>query len=111
MAEQTGTIKSITKSTVTSKDGGKTYDKAEVILAFTTGQGEYIQNQEVPFTFFGKPAAAVNSFAEGESVKIQYDLKGKQYKGKHYPEISGWKIEANGARQPQQTTTQQDPPF
>jgi hypothetical protein len=123
MAEQIGTIKAITKSTIDGK-GGKTYDKAIMVLGFTTGQGEYTKDQSVPFTFFGKPAAAVNSFMEGELVKITYDLNGREYNGKHYVELSAWKIEANGERssapkrteapQPQQQETatgEDDLPF
>jgi hypothetical protein len=121
MAEQIGTIKQITKSTIEAKSGGKTYDKAIVILGFTTGQGEHTKDQSVPFTFFGKPAAAVNSFMEGESVKITYDLNGREYNGKHYVELSAWKIEANGERsnapkrndapQPEATDDSQQLPF
>lgn len=98
MAEQIGTIKQIKKETITSKDGSKTFDKTQLILGFTTGQGEHTKDQSVPFTFFGKPAAAVNSFMEGEEVKITYDLNGREYNGKHYVELSAWKIEMVGEK-------------
>lgn len=98
MAEQTGVIKQIKKETITSKDGSKTFDKTQLILGFTTGQGEYIRDQSVLFTFFGKPAAAVNSFMEGEEVKITYDLNGREHNTKHYVELSAWKIEMVGEK-------------
>jgi hypothetical protein len=124
MAEQTGTIKAIKKETITSKDGSKTFDKTQLILGFTTGQGEHTRDQSVPFTFFGKPAAAVNSFMEGEEVKITYDLSGREYNGKHYVELSAWKIEMVGEKkssvgngpvrneaQPQPASQEDDLPF
>jgi hypothetical protein len=98
MAEQIGTIKAIKKETITSKDGSKTFDKIQLILGFTTGSGQHTKDQSVPFTFFGKAAQHLDQYAEGEEVKITYDLNGREYNGKHYVELSAWKIEANGER-------------
>jgi hypothetical protein len=44
--------------------------------------------------FVQDKTSLLDKYNEGDVVKIQFNLRGREYLGKYYPSLSGWKIEA-----------------
>jgi len=113
--EITGTIKVIQDIESGTSKAGNEWQKRNILL--TTG-GDY--PQDLPIEFWGKTASALENFQVGNPVKAYINLKSREHNGKHYPSISGWKIEnyiaehTNEAQNPAreaQTIVEEDLPF
>lgn len=69
----------------------------------STGRMEPDQWNVYKFTFFGDRADILSRFAEGQMVKVDFDLSGRQYTNKAgeldaFVELRGWRVEdASGA--------------
>ena len=88
--EVKGTIKKKLKKNGTSKAGNE-WQKIDVIIQ---QPGEY--GKEVSVTAFGDEAIeSVNRFNEGDSVEVSVNVESREYNGKYYTNITGWKW-ANG---------------
>ncbi len=98
MAEQIGTIKELKAIESGTSKGGKDWSKRQVVLAFTNGTGQYARDTVAAFTFFGKVVNDLMQYAEGEQVKIAYNLEGREYNGKIYTDLAAYKIELIGEK-------------
>ena len=52
--------------------------------------------QTVPFTFTGDRCDMLDSYGEGEIVKVTFNLRGRKYNDRYFGELSAFKIEAVG---------------
>jgi len=85
-----GTIKKKLKKNGRSKAGNE-WQKIDVIIQ---QPGEY--GKEVSVTAFGdETIESVNRFNEGDSVEVSVNVESREYNGKYYTNITGWKW-ANG---------------
>ncbi len=85
-----GTIKKKLKKNGTSK-AGKEWQKIDVTIQQPGEDGK-----EVSVTAFGDEAIeSVNRFNEGDSVEVSVNVESREYNGKYYTNITGWKW-ANG---------------
>ena len=81
-----GTIKKKLKKNGTSKAGNE-WQKIDVIIQ---QHGEY--GKEVSVTAFGDEAIeSVNRFNEGDSVEVSVNVESREFNGKYYTNITGWK--------------------
>ena len=49
--------------------------------------------QTVPFTFVQDNVSKLDNVKEGDQVEVTYELRGREWKGKYFADIQGWKIE------------------
>ena len=89
--EFVGTVKKILP-TFTAPSG---FTKREVVV---TSEGERFP-QDIAFEFVKEKIALLDSIQEADRVKIMFDLRGREYNGRYYVSVSGWKIEkADGSQ-------------
>lgn len=75
------------------------FSKREVVVC---DDGERFP-QDIAFTFAKDRARALDAFAVGDQVKVSFDIRGREYNGRHFVDLSGWKIEkadAAGSQSP-----------
>lgn len=48
--------------------------------------------QVIPVDFYNDKIPAVN---QGDNVKVQVNLRSREYKGKYYVSLNGWKVATN----------------
>lgn len=82
--EITGVIK-IIKAT---EEVSSTFSKKQIVV---TDEGQY--PQDLPIDFVQSNISKLDSFTEGQKVKVSINLRGSEYQGKHYLSAQGWKIE------------------
>lgn len=49
--------------------------------------------QQVPFEAMKDKAADLDNYSVGDTVKVSFNLRGNEHKGKYYCSVSIWKIE------------------
>jgi len=104
--EVKGTIKKKLKLQSGTSKAGNEWQKIDVIIQ---QPGEY--GKEVSVTAFGDEAIeSVNRFNEGDSVEVSVNVESREYNGKYYTNITGWKW-ANGNEQVEQEQDSEDLPF
>jgi hypothetical protein len=50
----------------------------------------------------------LDSYEKGESIKVHFDLRGREWQGKYFTNLNAWRIEKAGATQPKQQPTASD---
>jgi hypothetical protein len=66
---------------------GENFEKKEFVIRT---QEDY--PQEIKFETIQKTVALLDEFAEGDEVTVKFNIKGKEYKGNYYNNLSVWKI-------------------
>jgi hypothetical protein len=97
---------------------GSGFTKREFVV--TTAHDKY--PQELKFEIVKDKCALLDTFAVGQEVIVNFDIRGNEYQGRHYVNLSCWKIQpANGqsdspagqaapSRRPQQTSSNEPEP-
>ena len=49
--------------------------------------------QDIKFEVYKEKCEALDSFVAGDSVKVEFNLRGNEYNGKYYVNLQAWKIE------------------
>jgi hypothetical protein len=62
----------------------------------------------VPFEFKKDKCSLLDSLRVGQSVTVHTNIGGREYNGKYYPSITGWKIEASAPPQNQSAPPAED---
>lgn len=62
------------------------------ILVLTVKDGQY--EEHLPIEFLKDATELLNDFAPGQDCEIDINLKGREWEGKYFGSIQGWKIEA-----------------
>ena len=65
------------------------FTKREVVVAENNDRWP----NDVAFAFTKDRARQLESFAVGDEVKVSFDLRGREYNGRHFIDLNGWKIE------------------
>jgi hypothetical protein len=52
--------------------------------------------QQVPIWFVQGQTAKLDAAFAGDDVSVTFDLNGREWNGKYYAELRGWKIEKHG---------------
>lgn len=85
MYEASGKIKVI--SDIQNFPSG--FSKREFVV--TTGDGKY--PQDLKFEMVKDKCATLDDYKEGSDVKVSFDIRGNEYNGKYYVNLSCWKLE------------------
>lgn len=85
MYEATGTIKLI-EDTQTFPSG---FTKREFVV--TTG-GKF--PQDLKFEIVKDKCSLLDSFEAGQDVTVHFDIRGNEFKGKYYVNLSCWKLQS-----------------
>ncbi len=91
MYEASGTIKLI--NDIQSFASG--FTKREFVV--TTGD-KY--PQDLKFEVVKDKCAMLDAFEPGQAVQVNFDIRGKEYNGKYFVNLSAWKIQAAGEPSP-----------
>lgn len=81
----TGTIKHVFDTEQISDK----FKKRTVVL--TTKDGEY--EQHIPVEFVQDNTDKLNDVGEGQEATIHINLRGREWNGKYFVNVQGWKIE------------------
>lgn len=68
--------------------------------------------QDVAFELFKEKGSLIDNFKIGERLKVTFDIKGREWQGKHFVNLNAWKIESLGAGagvQPSSTVSESPP--
>ena len=84
-----GTIKQVGETTQVNEK----FKKREVVL--TSDDEKY--PQDLKFEFVQDKCALLDDFSEGDEATISFNLRGSEYNGKYYVNLTGWKIVAGEA--------------
>lgn len=87
--EVKGTVHKVLNETV----GKNNTPKRTVVVNI---KSEY--NPYLPIDFIGKSLENSNGVKEGDSVTIHTNLGGREWNGRYFPSVSGWKIETHGSQ-------------
>jgi hypothetical protein len=85
MYEATGKIKLISDT----QNFPSGFSKREFVV--TTGDGKY--PQDLKFEIVKDKCAILDNYKEGSDVKVSFDIRGNEYNGKYYVNLSCWKLE------------------
>jgi len=87
--ELTGTLK-VLEDTQTFASG---FSKREFVIEVPDGK----YPQMVKFETVRDKIDMLNTLSLGDEVKITFDIRGNEYKGRYYVNLNAWKIESTGA--------------
>lgn len=88
MYEFTGTIKEIFDEQTWSSG----FSKREFVV---TSEGERYP-QDIKFEAVKEKTEQLSKLSKGDKVKVNFDLRGNEYKGKYYVSLNAWKITPAG---------------
>ena len=66
------------------------FTKREVVI--TVEDGKY--PQDINFEFLQDKVSLLDSLSEGQEVSVSFDIRGREYNGRYFNNLVGWKIEA-----------------
>ncbi|MDZ4822027.1 MAG: DUF3127 domain-containing protein [Flavobacteriales bacterium] len=53
--------------------------------------------QEIVFELIKEKGSIIDNFKVGEKLKVTFDIKGREWQGKHFVNLNAWKVESLGA--------------
>ncbi len=86
MYETTGTLKVISETQSFSSG----FTKREFVV--TTAADKY--PQDLKFEVVKDKCALLDGFEVGQQVQVNFDIRGNEYNGKYYVNLSCWKLQA-----------------
>ncbi|MEM8867843.1 MAG: DUF3127 domain-containing protein [Verrucomicrobiota bacterium] len=98
MYELSGTVKEIFEE----QTFGSGFNKREFVV---TTEDKY--PQEIKFECVKDKVELVNKLNKGEKVKVSFDVRGREWKGNYYVNLSAWKVESEAAG----GNSEEPPPF
>jgi hypothetical protein len=73
--------------------GAKGFRKREFVV-------EYAENpqypQKIKFELVQEKCAELDKFNEGDTLKVYFNIRGSEWQGKYYVNLSAWKLEKVG---------------
>ena len=86
----------------------KTFDsgftKREMVVIVEEGR----YPQEINLEFVQDKVALLDSLAPGQEVTVTFDIRGREYNGRYFNNLQGWKVEVAGSAA---APTDEEPPF
>lgn len=65
------------------------FTKREVVV--TVEDGKY--PQDINLEFLQDKVSLLDSVSEGQEIKVFFDIRGREYNGRYFNNLVGWKIE------------------
>ncbi|MFN0031029.1 MAG: DUF3127 domain-containing protein [Flavobacteriales bacterium] len=56
--------------------------------------------QDIAFELVKDKISLINDFTVGENVKVHFNIRGNEYQGKYYVNLTAWRLEKVSASQP-----------
>lgn len=100
--ELTGTLK-VLEDTQTFASG---FTKREFVIEVPDGQ----YPQMVKFETVRDKIDQLNNFTIGDTLKVTFDVRGNEYKGRYYVNLNAWKIQGEGGSGSAPQGASDDPP-
>jgi len=72
------------------------FTKREVVV--TVEDGKY--PQDISLEFLQDKASLLDTVSEGQEIKVFFDIRGREYNGRYFNNLVGWKIEPVGGSEP-----------
>jgi len=69
------------------------FTKREVVV--TVEDGKY--PQDINLEFLQDKVSLLDNLTEGQEIKVFFDIRGREYNGKYFNNLVGWKIESEDA--------------
>ena len=66
------------------------FTKREIVV--TVEDGKY--SQDINLEFLQDKVALLDNVSEGQEIKVLFDIRGREYNGRYFNNLVGWKIEA-----------------
>ena len=66
------------------------FTKREIVL--TVEDGKY--PQDISLEFLQDKVSLLDNVSEGQEIKVSFDIRGREYNGRYFNNLVGWKIEA-----------------
>lgn len=86
------------------------FTKREVVV--TVEDGKY--PQDINLEFLQDKVSLLDNLAEGQEVKVSFDIRGREYNGRYFNNLVGWRIEVGAeggaAVAPSRASTDDRPP-
>ncbi len=92
MYEASGTIKLINET----QSFASGFTKREFVI--TTAADKY--PQDLKFQVVKERCAILDEYEVGQQVQVSFDLRGNEYNGKYYVDLSCWKLQASDGSSP-----------
>ena len=77
-----------------------TFKKREFVLET---EGQY--PQPVKFDLAQDRCVLLDNYQEGERIKVSFDLRGREWNGKYFTDLSAWRLERAGGGAPTGSAT------
>lgn len=69
------------------------FTKREVVV--TVEDGRY--PQDINLEFLQDKVSLLDSVSEGQEITVSFDIRGREYNGRYFNNLVGWKIESAGS--------------
>ena len=66
------------------------FTKREMVV--TVEDGKY--SQDISLEFLQDKVSLLDGVTEGQEIKVFFDIRGREYNGRYFNNLVGWKIEA-----------------
>lgn len=68
------------------------FTKREMVVVVEDGK----YPQEIALEFVQDKIALLDNLQPGQDVKVSFDIRGREYKGRYFNNLQGWRIEVLG---------------
>jgi single-strand DNA-binding protein len=75
------------------KSFGSGFNKREMVVIVEDGK----YPQEINIEFVQEKVALLDTLQPGEEVTISFDIRGREYNGRYFNNLQGWKIVTRGS--------------
>jgi len=73
--------------------GTKGFVKREFVL--TVSEGKY--PQDIQFELGKERCDIMDKYRVGDSITVHFDVRGREYNGRHYVNLQAWKVDGEGS--------------
>lgn len=82
------------------------FTKREMVV--TVEDGKY--PQDINLEFLQDKVSLLDNLSEGQDIKVFFDIRGREYNGRYFNNLVGWKIETEGASESSPAAVADDRP-
>ena len=82
------------------------FTKREMVV--TVADGNY--PQDINLEFLKDKTSLLDSVSVGQEVTVSFDIRGREYNGRYFNNLVGWKVQASGESAQEQPSFQSENP-
>ena len=80
------------------------FTKREIVLSIQDGQ----YTQDVCIEFVQDKVALLDTITVGQIITISFNIKGREYNGRYFNNLQGWRIETDKSAKPKVENVEQE---